>query len=138
MSASIGALLGFTAWTIALISIVLFYRTGLVMARKTPANSWTRGGQTWSDPPLITRMIHAHLNCVENLPLVAAVILAAQVMGQGAVTDGLACALLGLRIAQSTTHLIAVNHWMVFIRATFFTGQIAILAYWMLKLAGWI
>lgn len=136
MSASIGALLGFTAWTIALITVVLFYRTGLVMTGKTRANSWTRGGQTWSDPGLITRMTHAHLNCVENLPLVAAVILAAQVMGQGAITDGLACALLGLRIGQSVTHMIAVNHWMVFIRATFFTGQILILVYWILKLAG--
>ncbi|MGH8531079.1 MAG: MAPEG family protein [Nevskiales bacterium] len=136
MSASICVLLGFTAWTIALISIVLFYRTGLVLARKTPANSWTRGAQTWQDPGLITRMAHAHLNCLENLPLVAAVILSAQVMEQGAVTDGLACVLLGLRIAQSTVHMIAVNHWMVFLRATLYTGQIAILAYWVLKLGG--
>ena len=66
----------------------------------------------------------------------AAVILAAQAMGQGAVTDGLACALLGLRVAQSTVHIIAVNHWMVFLRATLWTGQTAILIYWMLKLAG--
>lgn len=134
MTASICALLGFTAWTIAIVAAVVFYRTFLVMTGKTAANSWTRGGQTWNDPALITRMSHAHQNCVENLPLVAAVILAAQVMGQGAVTDGLACVLLGARVAQSLVHMIAVNHWMVFLRASLYTVQAAILVWWLLKL----
>jgi uncharacterized MAPEG superfamily protein len=135
MTASICALLGYTAWTLALVSTYVFYRTGLVFMRKTPANSWTRGGATWQDPAIITRISHAHMNCVENLPLVAAVILAAQALGQGAVTDGLACVLLGARIAQSVVHIIAVNHWMVFIRASLWTVQAAILVWWILKLA---
>ncbi len=136
MSASIGALLGYAGWTLALLFVVLFYRTAIVFAGKTPANSWLRGAPTWQDPPVMTRITHAHLNCVENLPLVAAVMLAAQAMGQGTVTDGLACWLLGARLAQSTVHMIAVNHWMVFIRATLLTVQMLILAYWLLKLAG--
>jgi uncharacterized MAPEG superfamily protein len=134
MTASICALLGYTAWTIAVVLAVVFYRTGLVMVGKTAANSWTRGGQTWTDPAIITRMSHAHLNCVENLPLVAAIILAAHVMGQSAVTDGLACVLLGARIAQSAVHIIAVNHWMVFLRATLWTVQTAILVWWLVQL----
>jgi uncharacterized MAPEG superfamily protein len=134
MTASICALLGYTAWTIALVLSVVLYRTSLVMTGKTPANSWTRGAATWKDPELITRMSHAHMNAVENLPLVAAVILAAQALGQGAVTDPLACYLLGARIAQSVVHLIAVNHWMVFIRASLWTVQTLILVWWLLKL----
>lgn len=136
MSASICALLGFAGWTLALAFVVLFYRTGIVFARKTPANSWTRGAQSWTDPAVITRITHAQSNCAENLPLVAAVLLGAQVLGQGAVTDGLACWLLAARLAQSGVHIIAVNHWMVFIRANFFAVQLLILAYWLLKLAG--
>ncbi len=135
MSASICVLLGYAAWTIAIVLAVVFYRTGLVLVGKTPANSWTRGGQTWSDPAIITRMTHAHMNCVENLPLVAAIILAAQVMGQGAVTDGLAGVLLGARVAQSAVHIIAVNHWMVFLRASLWTVQTAILLWWLFSLA---
>jgi uncharacterized MAPEG superfamily protein len=135
MTASISVLLGYTAWTLALVFSYVLYRTGLVMLGKTPANSWTRGAQTWQDPPIVTRIQHAHLNCIENLPLVAAVILAAQALGQGAVTDGLACWLLGARIAQSVVHIIAVNHWMVFIRATLWTVQALILIWWLLKLA---
>ncbi len=136
MSASICALLGYAGWTLALLFVVVFYRTGLVFAGRTPANSWTRGAPTWQDPPVIVRITHAYTNCTEHLPLVAAVMLLAQAMGQGAMTDGLACWLLAARLAQSTVHMIAVNHWMVFIRATFLSVQMLILAYWMLKLAG--
>ncbi len=137
MSASICALLGFTAWTIALVFIVVNYRTFPVLSGKTKANSWTRGTQTWQDAPFITRMAHAHMNCLENLPLVAAIILSAQALGQGAVTDAnnLPCILLGARIAQSTVHIIAVNHWMVMLRAVFYTVQILIMIWWLLKLA---
>ena len=140
MSPSIAALLGFTAWTIALVFIVVNYRTFPVLRGKTVANSWTRGGQTWSDAPVITRMSHAHLNCLENLPLVAAVILSAHALGQGAVVDAhnLPCVLLGARIAQSLVHIIAVNHWMVMLRAAFYTVQILILIWWLLKLAQWV
>lgn len=134
MTASLCALIGFTAWTIALVLTVVNYRVFLVLTGKTPANSWTRGGQTWQDPGFVTRTAHAHLNAVENLPLVAAVILAAQALGQGAVTDGLACWLLGARIAQSVVHMISVSHWMVFLRATLYTVQILILIWWILKL----
>jgi uncharacterized MAPEG superfamily protein len=136
MTASICALLGFTAWTIALVFIVVNYRTFPVLSGKTKANSWTRGGQTWQDAPFITRMAHAHMNCLENLPLVAAIILSAQALGQGAVTDAnnLPCILLAARIAQSTVHIIAVNHWMVMLRAVFYTVQILIMIWWLLKL----
>jgi hypothetical protein len=134
MSASICALLGFTAWTILLVMLVVGYRTFKVFTFQKKADSWMRG-KVAEEPAVITRLGHAHLNCVENLPLVAAVILAAQAMGQGAVTDPLACWLLGTRIAQSTVHAIAVNHWMVVVRATFYTVQIIILVWWILKLA---
>jgi uncharacterized MAPEG superfamily protein len=134
MSASVSALLGFTAWTIALVLVVVLYRTFLVFTFQKKANSWTRGTVA-DDPAIITRFTHAHANAAENLPLVAAVILGAQAMGQGAVTDPFACYLLGARMAQSVVHIIAVNHWMVVIRATLWTVQAGILIWWLLNLA---
>lgn len=134
MSASICTLLGFTGWTLALVLVVVFYRTSLVFTFQKKANSWTRG-TTVDEPAIITRFGHAHANAAENLPLVAATILAAQVMGQGAVTDPLACYLLLARVAQSVVHIIAVNHWMVVIRASLWTVQAAILVWWLLNLA---
>jgi hypothetical protein len=135
MTESLNVLLAYTAWTLLLVLTYVLYRTGLVFTGKTPANSWTRGAGTWKDPEIITRISHAHMNCVENLPVVAVVILIGQVTNQSAVTDPLACWLLAARIAQSTVHVIAVNHWMVFIRASFWTVQALIVAYWILKLA---
>ena len=136
MTLSISVLLGYTAWTIALVFGYVLYRVGLVLAGKTKANSWTRGAATWQDPPVITRIQHAHMNCIENLPLVAAVILAGQALGQGEVLDAynLPCWLLAARIAQSTVHMISISHWMVFLRANLFTVQALILIYWLLKL----
>lgn len=140
MSPSIAVLLGYTAWTMALVFVVVNYRMLPVLGGKTVANSWTRGGQTWADSPVITRIAHAHLNCLENLPLVAAVLLSAQALGQGAVTDAhnLPCVLLAARIGQSVVHIIAVNHWMVILRAVLYTVQMLILIWWLLKLAQWV
>lgn len=135
MSASICALLGFTAWTLILVVSVVLYRTGLVFSFKKKANSWGRDEVT-NDPAIIKRLAHAHANCVENLPVVAAIILVAAVTDQLAVTDGLACWLLAARVAQSTVHAIGVSHWLVFIRANFYFIQIGILFWWLIKLTG--
>lgn len=138
MSVSMEVLLGYIALTMGLVVAVVLYRTGLVFFRGQPANSWTRGAQSVSDPGLVTRLAHAHMNCVENLPLVAAVLLAAQVMGKGSVTDPLACWLLMARLGQALVHVIGVNHWLVMIRATLYTVQMGIVGYWVAALAGLI
>ncbi len=133
LNPTIGALLGFAAVTIVLVALVVSYRVVLVLTGAKKADEFPRRG--YEPPAFIQRMTDAHMNCVENLPLVAAVVLAAVATGQTAVTDPLACYLLYARIAQSAVHSIAVNHWMVLIRATFYTVQIGILVWWILKLA---
>lgn len=132
MSATLGALLGFASVTIVVVALVVFYRTALVLTGKSKANDFPRRG--YEAPAFIQRLQDAHANCVENLPLVAAVVLAAVATGQTAVTDPLACYLLYARIGQSTVHAIAVNHWMVLIRATLYSVQIGILVWWILNL----
>lgn len=138
MSPAICALLCFTGLTIALAFGYVGYRIALVLSFKTAANSWTREAETWQDPPLVTRLHHAHLNCVENLPLFAAVVLAAYASGQLAVVDELAMVFLGLRLAQSGVHVISTNATFVFIRANLWVAQMALLVWWVLRLCGTI
>lgn len=124
----ITALLLFAAWTLLLMFIYVGYRVALVLALKKPANSWGRGDKT-DDPPFVTRAQHAHLNCLENLPVFAAIVLAAVALNKTAVVDAVAMWVLYARLAQSITHLIGVSHWLVFIRANFLVVQAALFAY---------
>lgn len=129
LSASAIALLGFAAWTILLVFAVLMYRTLLVFTGKTPANSWPRGTLNPSDPGIMVRIQHAHLNCLEGLPIFAAVLLVAGLSGKLPFTDTVAMYVLYARIAQTVTHLVGVNHWLVMLRATFFSIQLLLYAY---------
>lgn len=135
MSAAISTLLGFTALTLALAFAYVGYRATMGMLGKTPFNSWTRGAQTWDDPAIITRIQHAHLNCLENLPVYAAVLLAAFMLDKVAVLEGLACYYLIARVAQSAIHVISTSALAVFLRANALIVQWAILVYWLLQLA---
>lgn len=130
MSASLTALIGFAAWAVMLVFVVLLFRTGIVFTGKKPANSWPRGEKPPTDEPgLVTRIGHAHLNCVENLPIFASIVLVAFIAGKLAVTDAVALYVLYARLAQSVTHMIGVTHWLVFIRANFFAIQLLLYGY---------
>ena len=126
----ITALLLFAAWTLVLMFVYVGYRVALVLAMKKRADSWGRGQPT-DDPAFITRAQHAHLNCLENLPIFAAIVLAGVALGKSAVVDQVAAFVLYARLAQSAVHLIGVNHWLVFIRANFLVIQAALFA-WMI------
>src|SRR3546814_1892795 len=76
------ALIGFAAWTLALVMIVLLWRV-IEILRGKPANSWGRGNAI-ACPGLVTRAEHAHLNALENLPLFAVIVLAATALGKTA------------------------------------------------------
>lgn len=124
------ALLLFAAWTLALMFVYVNYRVVLVLTMKKKANEWTRGQPT-DDPAFIVRAHNAHMNCVENLPVFAAIVLAAAALGKSPVVDAVACWFLAARIAQTTVHLISTSPGMVFLRANLFLVQAA-LCFWMI------
>lgn len=130
---AITALFGFTALTLALVALVVTWRV-LQVLRGKPANAWTRGAAI-ENPGLIKRAEHAHLNCLENLPVFAAIVLGAQVLGKMPMVDAVACWILYARIAQSVVHLISTHPLMVLVRATFFGVQLALFAYLLWNLA---
>jgi len=138
MSPAICTLLCFAALTAGLALAYVSYRVALVLTRKAAPNAWTRNAQSWQDPAIITRIHHAHLNCVENLPVYAAIVLAGWITQQLAVIDALAGVFLALRLGQSALHVISTAPAFVFIRANFWILQMLITGYWIGRLCGWL
>jgi uncharacterized MAPEG superfamily protein len=74
------------------------------------------------------RLHRAHLNCVENLPPFAAVVLTAGVVGaRNATLDLLALVYLAARVCQSVTHVASGSNRAVTVRLAFFLAQWACL-----------
>ena len=134
MSATSAVLLGYVAWTIVLVLSVGIYRSVLVAAAGRAANSFSAAGDDL--PGLGQRLTRAHANCYENLPLAGAVLLYAIATGQTALTDGLAYAFIGARLAQSVVHILSTSRAFVLIRFGFYAVQIVILIVWLAALAG--
>lgn len=132
MSPSALALLGFAGWQLLLLTGIGAMRVSLVLGGKRAANQFLPDGSDVS--AFSNRLCRAHANCYENLPIVASVLLLAMLQGKGGVTDPLALWLLAARVAQSVTHLVSTSKIAVLLRFSFFAVQVAILAYWILRL----
>ena len=130
---SMQALIGFTAWTLLLVLLIFAWRGIAIVLKGRPADSWTRG-KLVDDPALVKRIEHAHINCLENLPIFAVIVLAAAAMGKSAVTDAWAGYVLYARIAQSLVHFVGVSHWLVMLRATFWAIQLVLFVVMLLGL----
>lgn len=126
------ALLGFAAWTILMVMLLGVTRTGLVFAGKKKSNDFKATGEDLGS--FGYRATRVHANCYENLPAAAAVMLYAIATSQTAITDPLAFIFIGLRVAQSSVHLLSTAQPMVLIRFTLYIAQNAIVLYWILAL----
>ena len=118
------ALLAFTAWTLFLVVLVLLYRGPRILTG-TPITAWTRG-DSMTDPGIIKRITDAHLNCLENLPIFAVLVLAAASTGKLAVVAPFAAYVFYARIGQSVVHMIGIQPLLVTVRATFWVIQIVL------------
>ena len=127
------ALLGFAAWTVLLVAGVFLYR-GLRFVTGTPINNWPRSAKPANDAALVKRMEDAHANCLENLPVFAVIVLAAAAMGRLESIAALAPFVLYARIGQSIVHLIGVGKAHVLVRATFWSIQLGLFIWMLVKL----
>jgi uncharacterized MAPEG superfamily protein len=120
------ALLGFATWTVVLLlATVGVYRwsrilTGRVAIRDFRADQID--GADW-----YRRAMRAHANCVENLPVFGAIVLALYVSGIGGATvNRVSVAVLAARVMQSLVHVCLVQtNPVVSVRFAFFFTQIA-------------
>ena len=119
------ALLAFAAWTFALVLLVFAYR-GVRFLSGTPINHWPRGQSPEDDTPFIRRVADAHANCLENLPLLAVLVLVAAAMHRLPAVDGLAPWAFYARIGQSLAHLSGTGQVHVLVRASFWATQLVL------------
>ena len=132
---AISALLGFTAWTLLLVASVFLYRA-LRFLQGTPINNWPRRAKPADDAAIARRLEDAHANCLENLPVFAVIVLAAAATGKLGTIDALAPFVLYARIGQTLAHLSGTEKMNVFVRATFYTVQLGLFVFLLVKLAG--
>ena len=125
MTTPLLCLLLFALWTLGIVVFgVGAFRVMLVLSGQKAANAFPadtdHGGS-----PLYKRLNRVHLNCVENLPIFASVVLVGAVLSvESAWLDRLAVAYLVSRIAQSCIHALSTSAMAVNVRFTFFAIQI--------------
>jgi uncharacterized MAPEG superfamily protein len=123
MTTPLYALIGFVFWSVGLVVALGSARCYQVMAGQKKSNEFPSGTQHGGDA--YWRLNRAHLNCLENLPLFAAVVLVAAVTGAGSETlDMLARVFVGARVCQSLVHIASGSVMAVNIRFAFYLIQL--------------
>ena len=99
------ALLGFAVWTLlVLFGTVGVYRWSRILTGRVRISEWQADLPQGSD--WYQRAMRAHMNCVENLPVFATIVLCATATGADSrLLDLLAGAILVARVCQTTVHL---------------------------------
>jgi uncharacterized MAPEG superfamily protein len=105
MRIPVWVLLVFAAWTLALLfGTIGYYRWSRILTGRATIREWRPDeaqGQDW-----YKRAMRAHANCLENLPIYTAVVIALLVTGASSPwLDALAIIVLIARVAQSTLHV---------------------------------
>jgi uncharacterized MAPEG superfamily protein len=128
MLLSYWALLGFVAWTLLLLVLGIgVTRVGQVMRREARANSFNP--QVPHGTEAYQRRMRAHLNCIENLPIFASLVLLGGLLGaSGAGFQAAAFAVLPMRIGQSIAHIASGRNRAVLVRFGFFSVQLSCFA----------
>ncbi len=124
MQPSHWALLGFVAWTILLlVSTVGVPRISAILKKQAKPNSFNPAVPHGSER--YQRSMRAHLNCVENLPIFASLVLlgtAAQM--SGSLFQAAAATVLPARLVQSVAHISSGRNRAILVRFGAYCVQI--------------
>lgn len=133
MNPALVALAGFAGWTILLtFGLVNVRLANAFGGAKIPLNQFSASGDDLVG--FGKRFTRAHLNCLESLPIFAALVIAAGLSNQLSIMEGTAMYVLYSRIAQSVVHMISTSVPMVLVRATLFTVQVVLMLYYSYQL----
>jgi len=100
------ALLGFAVWTLlVLFGTIGVYRWSRILTGRVAISEWradvSQGGEWYR------RAIRAHMNCVENLPVFAAIVFCVSAAhAETRLVDLFSLCVIGGRIAQTSVHLL--------------------------------
>ena len=126
MTIPMWTLLGFATWTVLLLmATVGIYRWSEILLGRKRIGAF-RSDQVEGDD-WYRRSVRAHANCIENLPVFGAIVMALYASGvAGPAVDRLSVAVLAARVAQSTIHVSHVQtDAFVSVRFSFFCAQLA-------------
>ncbi len=106
MNIPVLVLLGFAAWTLlTLFGSIGVYRWSRILTGRASMAEWRADlpqGSEWYQ-----RAMRAHMNCVENLPVYAAIVVALTATSvRSCLIDGLSIAMLIARIGQTLVHIV--------------------------------
>jgi uncharacterized MAPEG superfamily protein len=131
MTIPVWVLLGFAGWTLIVLSATVgVYRWSRILTGRAHIHEFRAGVPHEMD--WYRRAMRAHANCVENLPVYGAIVLALVVSKMNSSTlDALALIIMASRIVQTMTHIsFEETSTTVSIRFTFYTIQL-ICMFWM-------
>jgi uncharacterized MAPEG superfamily protein len=105
MNIPVLVLLGFAAWTLlTLFGSIGVYRWSRILTGRAAIAEWRADLPQGSD--WYRRAMRAHMNCVENLALYTAIVVALIATGvKSATIDALAIAILAGRVGQTLVHI---------------------------------
>jgi len=134
MNHTIIALGGFAGWTLVLSFLLLNMRAyyTFISSNKIALNSFSPDGS--NTPGFGQRLTRAQLNCIEMLPVFAALVIVASLSDQLAVMNSTVTYVLYARIGQSIIHMISANILAVLIRASLWGIQLALLLFYSYQL----
>lgn len=109
MTTPVWVLLGFAGWTMLVLLLTIgVYRWGRILTGRSAVNDFR--ADAVEGPDFYKRAMRAHANCVENLPVYAAVVVAVHAAGVDDRTlDILACTLLAARVLHTLVHIAFVQ-----------------------------
>jgi len=125
MAVPVWMLLAFAVWTVIVLMVgVGLHRWSRILTGRAELKSFP--GDEPHGPPFYRRAMRAHANCIENLPVFAAIVIAAVSSGaRSPLLDGLAVAVVVARILQTAVHWSSGANTAVAIRFSFFAVQLA-------------
>ena len=122
---ALAAVLAFAAWTFLHVVVITMNRSLLINTGRAKTNAF---GPSRDEPgtSFYGRVCASHANCIENLVLFSAIVLALHELTNGGNVIGLptlAWRVVYLRIGQSLAHWYDVTEGAVTVRFLFFMGQ---------------
>ena len=125
MTIPVWVLLGFAAWTLLmLLGTIGWYRWSRILTGHTEIKEFRADEPHGSD--WYRRAMRAHANCLENLPIYTAIVVASIATGvRSQALDALAIVLLVARICQTTVHVtFEQTNFVTSLRFMFFAIQL--------------
>jgi uncharacterized MAPEG superfamily protein len=106
MSIPVLVLLGFAGWTLlTLTASIGVYRWSRILTGRASVAEWRADVPQGSD--WYQRAMRAHMNCIENLPVYTAIVVALVATGlQSSTIDRLAIVMLAARVSQTLVHIV--------------------------------